>query len=134
MARWIKDCDWSNKMSGLASNNRIRADHTEFATDRTNLSQAMDHLASATVNLNRAAPTQFVIPVKIEASQLAWMLECGAVAAAGYVIVMVDADTNVPLPARLPDPVSPSADTGSGVRPEDTPPATHPTLHPEPVG
>lgn len=121
-------------MSGLASNSRIRADHTEFATDRIDQSQALDHLASSSVNLNGAAPTQFVIPVRIEASQLAWMLERGAVAAARYFIVMVDADANVPPLATLPDPVSPPADTGSGARPAGTPPATHLTLHPEPVG
>jgi hypothetical protein len=133
MARWIKDCDWSNKMSGLASNNRIRADHTEFATDRINLSQARVHLASSSADLNGAALAQFVISV-IEASQLAWMLERAAIAAARYVIVIVDADANVPPLAALPDPVSPPTDTGSGVRLAGTPPATHLTLHPEPVG
>lgn len=91
----VKNSDWSNKMSDLASNNRIRADHTEFATDRIDLSQAMDRLASSNVDVNGAAPMQFVIPVRIEASQLARMLEHGAVAAAGYAIVM--ADTNAKL-------------------------------------
>ena len=88
----VKNFDWSNKMSDLASNNRIRVDHTEFATDRIDLSQAMDRLASSNVDVNGAAPMQFVIPVRIEASQLAWMLEHGAVAAAGYAIVMADAN------------------------------------------
>lgn len=114
MARWIKDCDWSNKMSGLTSNNRI-------------------HLASSSADLNGAALAQFVIPV-IKASQLACMLERAAVAAASCVIVIVDADANVPFLATLPDPVSPPTDTGSGVRLAGTPPATHLTLHPEPVG
>jgi hypothetical protein len=117
MACWVKNFDWSDKMSGLASNNRIRADHIGLARQSIDPNQPMDRLASSSVDVNGAAPTEFVIPARNEASQLAWMLERGAAAAVGYVVFMVDADASM-----------------SDSRPADNPPETHPTLHREPVG
>jgi hypothetical protein len=111
-------------MSGLASNDRSCAGRTEFAIDGVGQGQALDRIATSNVVVNSAVWTQLVIPVTIEASQLAWMLGRGAaVAASGYVIVMVDANANVPPPG-----------TGPGRRLPGNPPETDSTLHPEPIG
>jgi hypothetical protein len=114
-------------MSGLVSNNRSCAGRTQFAIDSVGQCQATDRIPTSNVDLNGAAWAQLVIPVRIEASQLTWMLGRGAVAASGYVIVMVDANANMPPPSVLPY-------TGSGSRLHGNPSEPHSALDPEPIG
>jgi hypothetical protein len=97
-------------MSGLASNNG---------------------LTSSNVDVRGAAPKQLVMPGTVEASQLALMLHRGAVAAAGYVIVMVAADAAISPRNVLPDLAS-ALDVGP--KPARHLEQSQARLHPEPLG